>query len=78
VVLFDIEGLSYEEIAAIEGVPLGTVKSRLSRGRDHLKRVLMARRTSRAMPVVPTPIEPERSGNLTALGLVKRERKQAP
>jgi RNA polymerase sigma-70 factor (ECF subfamily) len=75
VVLFDIEGLSYEEIAAIEGVPLGTVKSRLSRGRDHLKRLLLARRTSRAMPVA----EPERGGNLPALGLVKPpERNQAP
>jgi RNA polymerase sigma-70 factor (ECF subfamily) len=39
-VLFDIEGLSYEEIAVIEGAPLGTVKSRLSRGREHLRRVL--------------------------------------
>ena len=66
VVLFDIEGLSYEEISAIEGVPLGTVKSRLSRGREHLKKILMARRTSRAMAVVE-----ERSGNLPPLGLVK-------
>lgn len=39
-VLFDIEGLTYEEVAAIEGVPLGTVKSRLSRGRDQLRRLL--------------------------------------
>jgi RNA polymerase sigma-70 factor (ECF subfamily) len=40
VVLFDVEGLSYEEIAAIEKVPLGTVKSRLKRGRDQLRRAL--------------------------------------
>lgn len=39
-VLYDIEGLTYEEIAVIEGAPLGTVKSRLSRGREHLRRVL--------------------------------------
>jgi RNA polymerase sigma-70 factor (ECF subfamily) len=39
-VLYDIEGLTYEEIAAIENAPLGTVKSRLSRGREHLRRVL--------------------------------------
>lgn len=39
-VLFDIEGLTYEEVAAIENVPLGTVKSRLSRGRDQLRRLL--------------------------------------
>jgi RNA polymerase sigma-70 factor, ECF subfamily len=39
-VLLDIEGLSHAEVAAIEGVPLGTVKSRQSRGRDHLRRLL--------------------------------------
>lgn len=40
VVLFDVEGHSYEEVADIEGVPVGTVKSRLSRGRAHLKALL--------------------------------------
>jgi RNA polymerase sigma-70 factor (ECF subfamily) len=39
-VLFDIEGKSYDEVAAIENVPVGTVKSRLSRGRSHLRRLL--------------------------------------
>jgi RNA polymerase sigma-70 factor (ECF subfamily) len=38
--LYDIEGLTYEEIAAVEGTPLGTVKSRLSRARAHLRRLL--------------------------------------
>jgi RNA polymerase sigma-70 factor, ECF subfamily len=37
VVLRDIEGFSYEEVAEIIGVNLGTVKSRLMRGRAHLK-----------------------------------------
>ena len=35
--LRDIEGFSYEEVAEILGVNLGTVKSRLMRGRAHLK-----------------------------------------
>jgi RNA polymerase sigma-70 factor, ECF subfamily len=37
VILRDIEGFAYEELAEILGVNLGTVKSRLMRGRTHLK-----------------------------------------
>ncbi|HEV7699104.1 MAG TPA: sigma-70 family RNA polymerase sigma factor [Pyrinomonadaceae bacterium] len=40
VVLCDIEGLSYEETAAALGIGLGTVKSRISRGRDELRKRL--------------------------------------
>lgn len=40
VVLRDIEDLSYEEIAAVTETSLGTVKSRLVRGRDALRREL--------------------------------------
>ncbi|WP_173265446.1 RNA polymerase sigma factor SigE [Streptomyces pacificus] len=43
VVLCDIEGLSYEEIAATLGVKLGTVRSRIHRGRSHLRRALQHR-----------------------------------
>lgn len=39
-ILRDIEGFVYEEVAAIEGVNLGTVKSRLVRGRACLKALL--------------------------------------
>jgi RNA polymerase sigma-70 factor (ECF subfamily) len=40
VVLCDIEGLTYEEIAATLGVKLGTVRSRIHRGRAQLRRAL--------------------------------------
>jgi len=40
VVLSDLEGLTYEEMAKTLGVPAGTVKSRLFRGRRQLQKVL--------------------------------------
>jgi RNA polymerase sigma-70 factor (ECF subfamily) len=40
VVLRDIEGLSYDEIADVLQISLGTVKSRLIRGREALKKRL--------------------------------------
>jgi RNA polymerase sigma-70 factor (ECF subfamily) len=40
IVLRDIEGLSYEEVALAVGISVGTVKSRLSRGRAELRRRL--------------------------------------
>ena len=40
VILRDVEGLSYEEVAAALEIGVGTVKSRLSRGRHELRRRL--------------------------------------
>ena len=42
VVLSDVEGMSYDEIAQITGTNLGTVKSRLSRGRARMRDALKA------------------------------------
>jgi RNA polymerase sigma-70 factor, ECF subfamily len=39
-ILRDLEGMAYEEIAEVMEVSLGTVKSRLTRGRDALKKRL--------------------------------------
>jgi len=41
IVLRDIEGFSYTEIADVLGISLGTVKSRLARGREDLKKSLI-------------------------------------
>ena len=66
VVLCDIEGLSYEEIADTLGVKLGTVRSRIHRGRAQLRTALDHRRPRRggtasgtvpagAVPAGPVP-----------------------
>ncbi|MBO0813269.1 MAG: RNA polymerase sigma factor SigE [Microlunatus sp.] len=46
VVLCDIEGLSYDEIADVLGVKLGTVRSRIHRGRAQLRTALSHRSPS--------------------------------
>lgn len=40
IILRDIEDLEYEEIVKITGLPMGTVKSRINRGREKLKKIL--------------------------------------
>ncbi|MGH7093314.1 MAG: sigma-70 family RNA polymerase sigma factor [Stellaceae bacterium] len=40
VLLIGLEGMSYETAAEVTGVPVGTVRSRLSRGRDALREMM--------------------------------------
>jgi len=40
VVLCDVVGMSYDEIAGVQGVPVGTVRSRIHRGRRMLRAAL--------------------------------------
>lgn len=50
VVLCDIEGLSYEEIANVMHCSIGTVRSRIHRGRNQLRRFLGVGTASSAIP----------------------------
>ncbi len=59
-ILRDIEGFVYEEVAEIQGVNLGTVKSRLVRGRALLKAILAESR--------PADAATQRSGYGVSLG----------
>ena len=60
VVLCDIEGFSYEEIAATLGVKLGTVRSRIHRGRAQLRSALEHRRRAPALRALRGSHEPSR------------------
>ena len=71
VVLCDIEGLSYEEIATTLGVKLGTVRSRIHRGRSHLRKALQhrspeARAEQQAALSAPVVVPAARSGEVGA------------
>ncbi len=54
-ILSDMDGFAYEEIAQITGTNVGTVKSRLSRGRAHLREFLLAQEE-----LLPASFRPKR------------------
>jgi RNA polymerase sigma-70 factor (ECF subfamily) len=56
IVLFYLQDLSYKEIAAVLEIPLGTVMSRLARGKAQLKKLLSDR--TRSTGTSPSPLTP--------------------
>ncbi len=58
VILRDVQGLAYEEVAEATGTSLGTVKSRISRGRAALRDFLLARGE-----LLPSRFRPSSEGN---------------
>ncbi len=57
VVLCDVEGLTYDEIADVLGVKLGTVRSRIHRGRAQLRAALKHRTPVPGRRRVSGPVE---------------------
>jgi RNA polymerase sigma-70 factor (ECF subfamily) len=55
VVLADVQGLSYHEIADVLGVPIGTVRSRLARGRAALQKALWQHGIDAGLVRAPAP-----------------------
>ena len=58
VLLADVDGLSYEEVAEVLGLKLGTVRSRIHRGRARLRRALAHRAPSGGRRRYAGPADP--------------------
>ena len=80
VVLCDIEGLSYEEIADVVGAKLGTVRSRIHRGRAMLRRALAHRAPARGRLRYSGPVDPvvRAGGSDASPRRARRLRRQRP
>jgi RNA polymerase sigma-70 factor (ECF subfamily) len=63
IALFYLQDCSYQEIAHVLRVPVGTVRSRLSRGLAQLKRILLSEKPPRQVPIAIGPKVPLALGN---------------
>jgi len=72
VVLREIEGFSYEEIAEIVNVNIGTVKSRLTRGRTALREVLVSHATLKNFATSTGVAPSNATRSISASGMVTR------
>ena len=64
ILMIGLEGMPYGDVAEVLGIPVGTVRSRLSRGRDALRRMMGAeptQRVERAPTGMAAPNERRRS-----------------
>jgi RNA polymerase sigma-70 factor (ECF subfamily) len=57
--LFYLEDHSYREIAEVLQVPIGTVMSRIARGRAQLQKLLLERSAEAERKIVPFPPDPK-------------------
>jgi RNA polymerase sigma-70 factor, ECF subfamily len=63
--LIGLEGMKYEEVAQICNVPIGTVRSRLSRARDELRRMLDGADDAPCVPPSLPPTDDETDADTT-------------
>ena len=69
VLLADVQGFSYKEIAEILEIPNGTVMSRLHRGRAKLQKVLLDFASKRGLLVEPSQINSDQERLPEAVGV---------